>query len=82
MKKIDPFETHPSIPPTTSFGEFSFGAFGLARAVREIKLLQLEVSALRNIIRTRLDSSQPNFEEKLNDQVRAEIEKIINEHNS
>ena len=79
MKKIDPFESHPAIAPTASFGEFSFGAFGLERAVEEIKRLQLEVAALRAIIHRHLDTSQPDFAERLNNRVRIEIEKIKNE---
>lgn len=79
MKKIDPYESHPAIAPTASYGEFSFGAFGLERAVEEIKRLQLEVMALRKIIHTHLDSSASDFEEKLNDRVRLEIEKLRDE---
>ena len=76
VKKIDPFESHPAITPTASYGEFSFGAFGLERAVEEIKRLQLEVMALRKIIHTHFDSSVSNFEEKLNSRVKLEIEKF------
>jgi hypothetical protein len=79
VKKIDPFESHPAIAPTSSYGEFSFGAYGLERAVGEIKRLQLEVAALRNIIRKHFDTSLPDFEERLNNRVRLEIEKIKNE---
>ena len=79
MKKIDPYESHPAITPTASYGEFSFGAYGLERAVGEIKNLQLENSALRNIIRKHFDSSLPDFEERLNNRVRLEIEKIKSE---
>ena len=80
MKEINPFETHPATTPTSSFGETNFGAFGLERAVTEIKHLQLEVAALRNIIRKHFDTSLPDFEERLNNRVRLEIEKIKNEH--
>ena len=79
MKKVDPFESHPAITPTASFGEFSFGVYGLERAVGKIKNLQLEISALRNIIRKHFDSSLPDFEERLNNRVRLEIEKIKSE---
>ena len=79
MKKLDPYESHPAITPTASYGEFSFGAFGLERAVEEIKRLQLEVIALRKIIHTHFDSSDSDFEEKLNDRVRLEIEKLRDE---
>jgi len=76
MSKLDPFETHPSTTPTSSLGESDFGAFGLERAVEELKRLQLEVAALRAIIRQHLDTSQADFEERLNKRVRIEIEKI------
>lgn len=79
MKEINPFEMHPATTPTSSFGEAKFGAFGLERAVTEIKYLQLEVAALRNIIRKHFDTSLPDFEERLNNRVRLEIEKIKNE---
>ena len=79
MKKLDPYEPHPAIAPTASYGEFSFGAFGLERAIAEIKRLQLEVTALRKIIRTHFDSSDSDFEEKLNDRVKLEIEKLRDE---
>lgn len=76
MSKLDPFETHPSTTPTASLGESNFGAFGLERAVEELKRLQLEVAALRAIIRQHFDTSQIDFEEKLNNRIRLEIEKI------
>ena len=79
MKKVDPFESHPAMTPTASYGEFNFGAFGLERAVEEIKRLQLEVIALRKIIHTHLDSSASDFEERLNDRVKLEIEKLRDE---
>ena len=79
VKKIDPYESHPAIAPTASYGEFSFGAFGLERAIAEIKRLQLEVMALRKIIHTHLDSSASDFEERLNDRVNLEIEKLRDE---
>ena len=81
MKKIDPFEVHPSVPPTASSNETNFGAFGMERAITEIKRLQLEVLALRNIIRDRLDSSRSDFEEKLNQRVRTEMEKLSRNEN-
>ena len=76
MSILDPFETHPATPPTSSRGESNFGAFGLERAVEEARLLQLEVAALRAIIRQHFDGTEPDFEEKLNKRVRTEIEKI------
>ena len=79
VKKVDPFESHPAMTPTASYGEFNFGAFGLERAVEEIKRLQLEVIALRKIIHTHLDSSASDFEERLNDRVKLEIEKLRDE---
>ena len=53
----------------------------MERAITEIKRLQLEVLALRNIIRDRLDSSQSDFEEKLNQRVRTEMEKLSRNEN-
>ena len=79
VKKVDPFESHPAMTPTASYGEFNFGAFGLERAVEEIKRLQLEVIALRKIIHTHLDSSASDFEERLNNRVKLEIEKLRDE---
>ena len=82
MNKLDPFETHPSITPASTLSGSDFGAFGLERAVEEARLLQLEIAALRAIIRQHFDGTEPDFEEKLNKRVRAEIEKINfqNEH--
>ena len=79
VKKIAPFESHPAITPTASYGELSFGAYGLERAVEEIKRLQLEVIALRKIIHSHFDSSASDFEEKLNNRVKLEIEKLRDE---
>jgi len=76
MSIHDPFETHPATTPTSSLGENDFGAFGLERAVEEVKRLQLEVAALRTIIRQHFDTSQTDFEEKLNNRIRIEIEKL------